>query len=51
MATKQLIVLTDETLRPPALIRAGLDAVPPIYHALWAATAHTAFQPIGVRPA
>jgi hypothetical protein len=33
MATKQPIILTDEIVPPPALIRAGLDALPSIIRA------------------
>ena len=33
MASKQPIILTDEILAPPALIRAGLDALPSIIRA------------------
>jgi integrase/recombinase XerD len=33
MATKQPIILTDEIVPPPALIRAGLDTLPSIIRA------------------
>jgi len=33
MASKQPIILTDEIVPPPALIRAGLDALPSIIRA------------------
>ena len=33
MATKQPIILTDEIVPPPALIRAGLEALPSIIRA------------------